>query len=104
MNDNQNLSTVKYCYLTELYIRQVHDDYKQEFLFHTQTHLQNIILLAIDYKSLQRVIHNVTRDDTRINCAKTNKTYLFGKVTIRNLYKIIFLLQIYIDCYHLLFI
>ncbi|CAF3984519.1 unnamed protein product, partial [Rotaria sp. Silwood1] len=28
------------------------------------------ILLHVDYEALQRVIHNFTRDDTRINCTK----------------------------------
>jgi hypothetical protein len=80
MNDNHNLSVIKYCYLTELDIQQVHDDYIEEFLFNTKTYLQNNILLDIKYKSLQRVTHDFTRDDTRINCAKINEIYLFGKV------------------------
>jgi hypothetical protein len=78
MNDNQNFSIVKYCYLTELDILEVHDDYIEEFLFHTKTYLRNNILLRIDYKSLERVTHHFTRDDTRINCAKINEIYLFG--------------------------
>ncbi len=60
MNDNHNLSIVKYCYLTELDIRQVHDDCIEEFLFNMKTYLQNNILLDIDYQSLQRVTHNFT--------------------------------------------
>ncbi|CAF4488194.1 unnamed protein product [Rotaria sp. Silwood2] len=81
MNDNQNLSIVKYYSRTELQIVQVHDDYIEEFLLNTKTYLQNNILLDIDYESLQRVTHNnFTRDDTRINCAKINKLDLFEKV------------------------
>jgi hypothetical protein len=76
MNDNQNFSIVKYCYLTKLNIRNVHDDYIEEFLLNTKTYLQNNIILDIDYKSLQRVTHNFTRDDTRINSDKINEIYL----------------------------
>ncbi|CAF4320104.1 unnamed protein product, partial [Rotaria sordida] len=54
MNDNQNLSIAKYYHLTDLAIRQVHDDYVEEFLCDTKTFLCNNILLFIDYKSLQR--------------------------------------------------
>ncbi|CAF2789704.1 unnamed protein product [Rotaria sp. Silwood2] len=80
INDNQNLSIAKYFYLTELDIEQVHDDYIEEFLFNTKTYLQNNILLSIDCKSLERVTHSFTRDDTRINCTKINEIYLFSDV------------------------
>ncbi|CAF2399966.1 unnamed protein product [Rotaria sp. Silwood2] len=79
MNDNKNLSVVKYSYLKSLRIRQVHDDYIEEFLFHTKTYFENI-LLDVDYKALERVTENFTRDDTRINSAKINEIYLFGDV------------------------
>ncbi|CAF3867535.1 unnamed protein product [Rotaria sordida] len=78
MNDNQNLSIAKYYHLTDLAIRQVHDDYVEEFLSDTKTFLCNNILLFIDYKSLQRVTHDYTRDDTRINCTKINEIFLLG--------------------------
>ncbi|CAF4535046.1 unnamed protein product [Rotaria sp. Silwood2] len=80
MNDNHNLSIVKYFYLTELNISRVHDDYIEEFLLNTKTYLQNNILLHINYKSLERMTHNFTRDDTRINCAKINEIYFFEEV------------------------
>jgi hypothetical protein len=79
MNDNHNLSIVKYCYLTTLNVRKSHDDYIEEFLCNTKTCLCNNILVYTDYKSVQRVTHDFTRDDTRINCAKINKIYLFGE-------------------------
>jgi hypothetical protein len=80
MNDNQNLSIVKYCHLTELGILCVHDDYIEEFLCNTTTCLQNGILLDVDFKSLERVTHGFTRDDTRINCGKINELYLYETV------------------------
>ncbi|CAF4656351.1 unnamed protein product [Rotaria sp. Silwood2] len=80
MNDNHNLSIVKFFYLTELNISRVHDDYIEEFLLNTKTYLQNNILLHINYKSLEKMTHNFTRDDTRINCAKINEIYFFGEV------------------------
>ncbi|CAF3869534.1 unnamed protein product [Rotaria sp. Silwood1] len=80
MNDNSNLSIAKYYNLIKLDIDRAHDDYIEEFLCNTKTYLQNNILLYICYEALQRVTHNFTRDDTRINCAKINELCLLGKV------------------------
>ncbi|CAF1589247.1 unnamed protein product [Rotaria magnacalcarata] len=80
VNDIQNLSIAKYSYLTELDIRQVHDNYIEEFLCNTKTYLQNDILLEVNFNSLERVTNNFTRDDTRINCGKINEIYLFSDV------------------------
>jgi hypothetical protein len=79
MNHNHNLSIVKYCYLTTLNFYKSHDDYIEEFLCNTKTCLCNNIFVDTDFKSLQRVTHDFTRDDTRINCAKINEIYLFGE-------------------------
>ncbi|CAF4481158.1 unnamed protein product, partial [Rotaria sp. Silwood2] len=70
MNDKSNLSIVKYYSLIELQIDRVHDDYFEEFLSNTKTYFQNNIRLVSHYEALQRVTHNFTRDDTRINCTK----------------------------------
>ncbi|CAF1477318.1 unnamed protein product [Rotaria sordida] len=80
MNDKSNLSIAKYYYLIELNIDRAHDDYIEEFLCNTKTYFQNNILLFIHYEALQRVTHNFTRDDTRINCTKVNELSLYGKV------------------------
>jgi hypothetical protein len=52
---------------------------------HVQNHKQsyksmNDNLLGVDFKSLEKVTHHFTKDDTRINCAKINEIYLFGNV------------------------
>ncbi|CAF4358988.1 unnamed protein product, partial [Rotaria sordida] len=57
----------------------VHDDYIEQFLFHTKTYLQKNIIVYVDYESLQRVTHNFTRDSTRINCAKISKLHLWSQ-------------------------
>jgi hypothetical protein len=75
-SDNRNLSPIEYFFLNELCIINVHDDYIEQFLFHTKTYLQNNVHLYINYESLERVTHNFTRDVTRINCAKISKLYL----------------------------
>ncbi|CAF2143390.1 unnamed protein product [Rotaria magnacalcarata] len=80
MNDKSNLSIAKYYNLIDLHIDEAHDDYIDEFLCNTKTYFQNNILLDIDYKVLQRVTDNFTRDDTRINCTKINELVLFGKL------------------------
>ncbi|CAF3917835.1 unnamed protein product [Rotaria sp. Silwood1] len=70
INDNYNLTIVKYNYLITLDIETVRDDCIEELLFNTKTCFHNNIVLYINYKSLERVTHNFTRDITRINCAK----------------------------------
>ncbi|CAF1531691.1 unnamed protein product [Rotaria sordida] len=78
-NDNQNLSVIEYCFLSDLRIMSVHDDYIKEFLFNTKASLPNNVTLRIKYESLQRVTHNFTRDATRINCAKIDRLDLYGE-------------------------
>ncbi|CAM4837432.1 unnamed protein product [Rotaria magnacalcarata] len=83
-NNNGNLSIIKYSFLNELAIPDVHDDYIEQFLFNTKTYLNNIIHLYINYESLQRVTHDFTRDATRINCGKVNKLRLCGEIKCSN--------------------
>ncbi|CAF3531650.1 unnamed protein product [Rotaria sp. Silwood1] len=78
-SNNQTLSLIEYLFLTKLYISDVHDDYIEQFLFHTKTYLQNNIIVYVAYESLQRVTHNFTRDSTRTNCAKISKLHFWGQ-------------------------
>ncbi|CAF1168958.1 unnamed protein product [Rotaria sordida] len=81
---SHNSSIVKYNYLVTLDIEKVHDDYLEEFLFNRKTYFHNNILVYINYKSLERVTHNFTRDSTRINCGKINKIYFWGEKNYSN--------------------
>ncbi|CAF0883101.1 unnamed protein product [Rotaria sordida] len=78
-SNNQTLLLIEYSFLNKLYISDVHDDYIEQFLFHTKTYLQNNIIVYVDYESLQRVTYNFTRDSTRTNCAKISKLHLWGQ-------------------------
>ncbi|CAF2981008.1 unnamed protein product [Rotaria sp. Silwood2] len=71
-NDNQNLSPIEYLFLNEINLFSAHDDYVEQFLLNTRTFLPNNVSLYINYKSLERVTHNFTRDATRINSTKIN--------------------------------
>jgi hypothetical protein len=77
--DAQNLGVIKYLHLTQLDIHDVHDDYIEQFLVDTKTYLGNNICLGINYKALQRVTHNFTRNTTRINCAKISNIFFYRK-------------------------
>jgi hypothetical protein len=79
MINDQNLEMVKYYHLVELDIRQVHDDYVEEFLLNTKTYLHNSISLNADFEPLKRITQNFTRNETRINCAKINEMFLYGE-------------------------
>ncbi|CAF1021285.1 unnamed protein product [Adineta steineri] len=84
-NDNHgNLSLIQYSSLTELCIIDVHDDYIEEFLSDTKTYLEANFDLYIKYESLQRITHNFTRENTRINCTKVNKLYLHDNLKHSN--------------------
>ena len=83
-NSNQNLDMIKYSFLNVLDMVSAHDDYIEQFLFHTKTDLQNSIVLYIKYKSLERVTHNFTRDITRRNCAKINSLCFMDEAKYSN--------------------
>ncbi|CAF1473281.1 unnamed protein product [Adineta steineri] len=77
LNDNQQyLSLIQFSSLSELHLADVHDDYIEEFLFHTKTYLAKNVNLFINNESLERITHNFTRECTRINCTKVDKLYL----------------------------
>jgi hypothetical protein len=76
---NENLALIQYSSLREIRIGNVHDDYIEEFLFDTKTHLSKNVNLYIKYEFLERVTHNFTRESTRINCTKVHQLYLHGE-------------------------
>jgi hypothetical protein len=78
-NDNQNLSLIEYLFLSELKLLNVHDDYIEQFLLNTKTCLPNNVRLYINYKPLQQVTQNFTRDATRINSTKINYLTLYAE-------------------------
>ena len=61
-NEYKNSSVIKYLFLGGFDIFNVHDDYIEQFLFHTKTYSLKNILLYADYESLQRVTHNCLQD------------------------------------------
>jgi hypothetical protein len=69
-NDNEDISIIEYPHLMRLFLREVHDDYVEQFLVDTKMCLPNNIYLDVDYQSLERVTHDFTRNETRVNCAK----------------------------------
>ena len=79
INDNQHKPIIKYNSLIQLDLTRVHDDYLEQFLSDRRTSFHKKICLSINYKSLERVTHNFTRDDTRINCGKMSRIYFYEK-------------------------
>ncbi|CAF4452952.1 unnamed protein product [Rotaria sp. Silwood2] len=68
--DNQYLSIVKYPYLNNLSLINVHDYYFEQFLVYTKVSLPNNVHLNISYEPLKRVTNNFTRNVTQINGRK----------------------------------
>ncbi|CAF2028781.1 unnamed protein product [Rotaria magnacalcarata] len=69
-DNNEHLSIIEYLHLNELNLSDVHDDYVEQFLINTKTHLLNSVRLYVIYQSFKWMIHNFTRDAIRVNCAK----------------------------------
>ncbi|CAF1414000.1 unnamed protein product [Adineta ricciae] len=78
-NDLENSSPIKYPHLHELRLVRVPDDYVEQFLLNTKTCLEKKFILYVEYESLQRVTHGLTRDQTRMNCEKIIQLYLCYK-------------------------
>ncbi|UJR29926.1 hypothetical protein I4U23_017473 [Adineta vaga] len=73
---NESLSLIQYSFLRVLRICNVHDDYIEQFLSDTKTHLSNSINLYIKHESLERVTYSFTRESTRINSRNVDQLYL----------------------------
>ncbi|CAF3268479.1 unnamed protein product, partial [Rotaria sp. Silwood2] len=69
-NHHQNLSIIKYPYLTQLDFFQAHEDYIEQFLLDTKTYLPYNVSLFSDYQSMKNVTHNFKRNATQFNCSK----------------------------------
>lgn len=77
-NENQQWSIISYSHLTELNLVRTHQNYIEQFLCNSKTHLLNDITFHVIYEPLQRVTHNFTRDATRINCSKIDYLFLYN--------------------------
>ena len=83
-DDNQHFSMIEYPSLTILCLKEVHDDYAEQFLLDGKTFFSNYIWLMIDCETLQRVTHNFTRDATRLNCTKIKRIHLSNRLNLPN--------------------
>ena len=71
-------SIIVYPHLKGLDIRDVYDDYVEQFLVDTKMSLPNAISLSVRYEALERVTHNFQREATRINCSKLRFLHTLG--------------------------
>ncbi|CAF3094044.1 unnamed protein product [Rotaria sp. Silwood2] len=76
--DNQDLSIIKFHYLTSVTLYSAHDDYIEQFLDDSKTFLSNNVHLNVYFESLKRVTYHFTRNTTRTNCAKLKSLFLNG--------------------------
>lgn len=76
------ITSIQFPHMTHLDLAEAHMDYVELFLDHTKFSLLNSIELYVEYRSLQRVTQNFTRDTTRINCAQVKKLLICGQSNI----------------------
>ncbi|CAF4308481.1 unnamed protein product [Rotaria sp. Silwood2] len=77
--NSQKYSIIKYPYLTELILFNVHNDYIEQFLDETKTRLPNNVIFCVKYEPLRCVTHNFTRNTTRANCAKLKDLFIYDR-------------------------
>ncbi|CAF4647693.1 unnamed protein product, partial [Rotaria sp. Silwood2] len=70
INDNQDLSIIKYPHLTKVFLEEAHDDCIEQSLVDTKMCLPNNVFLSAVDRSLERVARNFERGVTRNNCEK----------------------------------
>ena len=85
--DNQLYEIVKYPHLISLDLYCAHDDYVEQFLNSTKTHLSRLTKLTVHYNQLEFVTENFTRNTTRLNCINVNELNIFEiKVHSKDVY------------------
>ncbi|CAF1515009.1 unnamed protein product [Rotaria sordida] len=83
-DDNQLYSIVKFPYLTSIFFCDVHNDYVEQFLNDTKTHLPCLTKLTIVCNQLQLVTENFTRDRTRLNCINVKQLLNLGEPIVHS--------------------
>lgn len=78
--DQTTSAPITYTSLDCLTLRDVHDDYLEEFLLQTKTIFHRQLTLWTNHESLKRVTNNFTIDQLRMNTKKVIKLFLYGIV------------------------
>jgi hypothetical protein len=78
-NNNIDYPLIKYPYLNELHLIDVHKDYVELFLDYTETYLSDNIYLEVEYRPLRKVTYDFKRDKMRVNCAKVIQLHIPAK-------------------------
>lgn len=81
-NNVKHLSIVEYPHLKNLVFICAHRDYVEQVLCNSKTFFSQLILLEIDYASLQKATKNFRRNQTRINCSKVKQLCLDDRTVI----------------------
>jgi len=79
-DENQRAPIINYSSLEKLYLSHVHDDYIEQFFFETKTLFNNNMFVSVCHDQFQRVTHESTRDETRLNYSKVKDFYFFEKI------------------------
>ncbi|CAF3999621.1 unnamed protein product [Adineta steineri] len=69
-NKQHSSTLISFPHLNLLNLINAHDDYAEQFLVDTNTHLPCLLDLCITYESLEIVTNNFTNDATRLYCSE----------------------------------
>jgi hypothetical protein len=78
--NSESHSIVEYPHLTSLDIRYGLRDYVEQFLNETKTYTPCLTELGVIDVYLKTVTKNLTRDETRRNCAKIKRLFTLGSL------------------------
>jgi hypothetical protein len=89
-NNKIDYPLIKYPYLNDLELIDIHKDYVEIFLDSTKMLFSDGIYLAIDYRPLRRATHDFKRDAMRINCSKVTTLSIPAKFKLTQRFKTYF--------------
>ncbi|CAF3598527.1 unnamed protein product [Adineta steineri] len=75
-NKQHSSTLISFPHLNLLNLIDAHDDYAEQFLVDTNTHLPCLLDLCITYESLETVTNNFTNDATRLYCSKLKELHM----------------------------
>ena len=78
-DDHQDLSPIRYSRLHSISLVHAHNDYLEQFLFHTKANFNCKLTLSVKYQSLQKLLNNLTSNPIRINANQVTKLYLYSE-------------------------
>ncbi|CAF1507625.1 unnamed protein product [Adineta steineri] len=87
---NQQYPVIEYPYLDSLHLEDSYIDYVEQFINETKIRLPRLKILEVDYRKLNTITKQFTRDVTRLNCAKVHRLIMEKQVVFPKTFYVYF--------------